>query len=524
MLDTSGTGPLYLRIMTAAQVQPSLLLIKAAPLQGVGPLYLRVAGAIAELIENGRLARGVGMPRVRDLAEGLKVSIVTAHHAYRVLGERGLLAGRPGVGTFVADPPAQPLDAPQPDPQSLAWQEAFNRPKPPTNLGYIYRLPQSCSQATYPFFSVPAYGGELLAPTKRAMRRIALDAEIGGIHPTDTQGLPELRAAIAAHLHDEGIEAGADRVLVTNSYEESLVLTLLSFCHEGDAVAMEDPNQFCLIDAARLRGLKVIGIPMDEKGMRTDLLDTVAAREQIRLVVTTPRAQNPTGIELAPQRRQRLMELAAKHNWLIFECDPYAPLTYRGRPQLPLFCSDRDGRVIYARPVSRGILMNMGATVATGRILEHLVHAKDIIDRGSDVFLQLVLKRLFEAGSIARQDQSMRRQWGDQLAALSGAIDRSMPQVVRWTRPRSGGSVWLTLPEGCSAETLLSRSLDKGISFIPGRAFAVTDRHDRSFRLAIGTMPPAKIMEGIKRLAPIVAQYVNEAQRGRMRASIAKVS
>ena len=510
--------------MAVVDAQPSLFFIKNAPLTGDGPLYLRVANAIAELIDKGTLARGAPMPRVRDLADGLRVSIVTAHHAYRVLGERGLLAGRPGVGTFVAEPPARPLEAPLPDAQSLAWQEAFNRPKPPTNLGYIYRLPQACTQATYPFFSVPAYGGELLAPTKRAMRRIALDAEIGSCHPTDTQGLPELRAAVAAHLHDEGVEAGADRVLVTNSYEESLVLTLLSFCHEGDAVAMEDPNQFCLIDAARLRGLKVIGIPMDDKGMRTDLLETVAGREQIRLVVTTPRAQNPTGLELAQPRRQQLMELASRHNWLIFECDPYAPLTYRGRPQPPLFCGDRDGRVIYARPVSRGLLMNMGATVATGRILEHLVHAKDIIDRGSDVFLQLVLKRLFDAGSIARQDQSMRRQWGDQLTALVGAVDRTMPHSVKWTRPRAGGSLWLTLPEGCSGETLLGRALEKGISFIPGRAFSVTDRHERSFRLAIGTMPPAKIMEGVKRLGAIVAQYVADAQRGRLRTNIAKVS
>jgi 2-aminoadipate transaminase len=510
--------------MAVAEVQPSLFLIKNAPLTGEGPLYLRVADAIGRLIESGSLARGAGMPRVRDLAEGLGVSIVTAHHAYRVLGERGLLAGRPGVGTFVAEPPPRPVGVTLPDAQSLAWQEAFSRPKAPTNLGYIYRLPQACSQAQFPFYSVPAYGGELLAPTKRAMRRIALDAEIGGCHPTDTQGLPELRAAIAAHLHEEGIEAGADRVLVTNSYEESLVLTLLSFCHEGDAVAMEDPNQFCLIDAARMRGLKVIGIPMDEKGMRTDLLESVAGREQIRLVVTTPRAQNPTGVELAAPRRQHLMELAVRQNWLIFECDPYAPLTYRGRPQAPIFCGDRDGRVIYARPVSRGLLMNMGATIATGRILEQLVHAKDIIDRGSDVFLQLVLKRLFEAGSIARQDQSMRRQWGDQLSALVGAIDRSMPHVVKWTRPRAGGAVWLTLPEGGSGETLLSRALEKGVSFIPGRAFSVTDRHERSFRLAIGTMPAAKIMEGIKRLSAVVTQYIADAQRSRMRTSIAKVS
>src|SRR5579863_1317069 len=167
--------------MAVSEAAPSLFLIRSAGFEGSGPLYLRVADAIAALIETGKLERGAAMPRVRDLAEGLEVSIVTAHHAYRVLGERGLLAGRPGVGTFVAQPPAKPFDPPLPDAQSLAWQEAFNRPKAPTNLSYIYRLPSSCSQAAFPFFSVPAYGGELHAATKRAMRRIALDAEIGSI-------------------------------------------------------------------------------------------------------------------------------------------------------------------------------------------------------------------------------------------------------------------------------------------------------------------------------------------------------
>ncbi|MBC5824441.1 MAG: PLP-dependent aminotransferase family protein [Candidatus Eremiobacteraeota bacterium] len=504
--------------------QEPLYLIKSAPLKEHGPLYLQVAETISGLIADGSLPRGSVMPRVRDLAHGLNVSIVTAAHAYRVLGEKGLLAGRPGVGTFVAELPTRHADPPSPDARSLAWQEAFVRHKGPSNLAYIYRLPHSCAHATWSFFSVPSHGGELLSPTKRAMKRIALDAEIAACHPTDTQGLPELRAAIATHLHEEGIEAGADRVLVTNSYEETLVLALLAFCHEGDCVAMEDPAQFCLVDAVRLRGIRVTGVPMDDKGMRTDVLDSIAAREPIRMVVVTPRAQNPTGVEMAPARRHHLLEMAGRHNWLIFECDPFAPLTYRGRPQPPLFCADRDGRVIYTRPVSRGLLMNLGATVATGRILEQLVHAKDIIDRGSDVFLQLVLKRLFEGGSISRQDAQMRRQWGDQMAALLGALDRAMPSVLRWTRPRGGGSVWVTMPEGCSAEALLSRCLDSGISFIPGRAFSVTDRHDRCFRLAIGSMPPAQIMEGVKRLAPLVAQYVNESQRGRARSPISRVS
>jgi len=107
---------------------------------------------------------------------------------------------------------------------------------------------------------------------------------------------------------------------------------------------------------------------------------------------------------------------------------------------------------------------------------------------------------------------------------MLGALERSMPNTVHWTRPRAGGSVWVTMPDGCSSEALLARALEKNISFIPGRAFSVTDRHERSFRLAIGTLTPAQIMEGVKRLGAIVTNYVIETGRGRPRASVAKVS
>lgn len=493
-------------------------------MSGTGPLYGQLADSIANLIGSGQLPYGSAMPRVRDLARGLGVSIVTAAHAYRVLGERGLVAARPGVGTFVAQPMPKSSEHIAPDAASLAWQRTFLHPKMTSNLSYIYRLPAACGHVPWSFFSVPSYGGEMLPLSRRIMRRVALDAEVAHCRPTDTQGLPELRTAMAAHLRDEGVDVSPERILITNSYEEALVLTLLAFCSDGDAIAIEDPSQFCIIDAARLRGLRLIGIPMDDKGMRTDVLEALTARELVRIVVTSPRAQNPTGLELHEQRRRELYDLARRHNWLIFECDSFAPLHYRGRPQLPMLCDDPDGRIIYVRAISRGLLMNLGIAVATGHILERLVAAKDIVDRGSDVFLQLILRRLLDSGCIARQDMQMRRQWGDQLSTLLATLERTMPRSVRWTHPRGGGSIWVTMPEGCSAETLLQRALAHGISFIPGRAFAVSDRHDRAFRLAVGNLLPAQIIEAVNVLSALVKEYVAEEQRSRMRVAIAKVS
>lgn len=507
--------------MKTIDVRLQLSSIKSQISTGSGPLYQRLADATARVI--GQLEAGAAMPRVRDLADGLGVSIVTVAHAYRVLGERGLLVGRPGVGTFIAAPVTPAAPAPELDERTLVWQGAFARRGAPANLPYVNELPDTCNDAPYSFFGVPSYDRDLLAATRRAMRRVAVDAEIGAGR-IDSQGQPQLRAAIAAHLRADGIDVGADRVLITHSFEETLMLALLAFCRDGDAVALEDPTQFCLVDAARLRGIRIVGIPMDDRGMRTDLLESAASREQIRMVITTPRAHNPTGLELHVQRRAHLLDLARRHNWLVFECDPFAPLTYRGRPQAPLATRDSDGRVIYVRPVSRGLLLNMGAAVAAGRVLEQLIAAKDVIDRGSDMFLQLVLKRLFDAGSISRQDAKMRRRWGDQMTALLGALERAIPAGVRWTRPRGGATVWLTLPEGYSAEALLPRALEQGVSFIPGRGFGVIERHDRCLRLAIGSRSPNVVQEGAKRLGAAISAYMAETQRARPRPPVAKVS
>ncbi len=502
----------------------ALDIVKQARLSGSGPLYVQLADGIAEIISSGRLRYGSAMPRVRDLANGLHVSIVTAAHAYRVLGERGLVAARPGVGTFVARPLPALTEMRAPDSAQLAWQSVFIGSKPTTNLSRIYQLPPACAQARFSFFSVHSYGGQMLPLSRRILRRVALDAEVARVRPTDTQGLPELRSAVAAHLGEEGIEVGAERVLITNSYEEALLLTLLAFCKDSDAIAIEDPSQFCTVDIARLRSVRLVGVPMDDKGMRTDLLESLSARESVRVIVTSPRAHNPTGVELSEQRRRELYAIARRLNCLIFECDSFAPLMYRGRRQPPILSEDPDGRVIYARPVSRGLLMNLGIAIATSQVLEQLVQAKDIVDRGSDVFLQLILRRLLDSGCIARQDAQMRREWGDQLSALLASLDRTMPRSVRWTHPRGGGCVWVTMPERCSADVLLARALEKDISFIPGRAFGVTERHERSFRLAIGNLSPSQIIEAVNVLSGVVKEHVSEAQRLRPRIPMGKVS
>jgi GntR family transcriptional regulator len=66
------------------------------------PIYEQVADGIKELIAGGKLAEGVALPPVRQLAADLGVNLNTIATAYRELQKEGLIRVKHGSGSVVA--------------------------------------------------------------------------------------------------------------------------------------------------------------------------------------------------------------------------------------------------------------------------------------------------------------------------------------------------------------------------------------------------------------------------------------
>jgi DNA-binding transcriptional MocR family regulator len=72
---------------------------------------------------------------------------------------------------------------------------------------------------------------------------------------------------------------------------------------------------------------------------------------------------------------------------------------------------------------------------------------------------------------------------------------------VRWTRPRGGYTVWLTLPEGAAPEDIVAaRAAANGVIVSPGRAFFGRRPARSHLRLSIACVDEAVIDEGCRRL------------------------
>jgi GntR family transcriptional regulator len=67
---------------------------------GVAP-YMQLIHQVRQALRLGMLREGDQLPKVKDVSAGLAINPNTVLKAYRELEYEGLVAARPGVGTFV---------------------------------------------------------------------------------------------------------------------------------------------------------------------------------------------------------------------------------------------------------------------------------------------------------------------------------------------------------------------------------------------------------------------------------------
>ena len=67
---------------------------------GVAP-YLQLIHQVRQALRLGLLRKGDQLPKVKDVVAGLAINPNTVLKAYRELEYEGLVAARPGIGTFV---------------------------------------------------------------------------------------------------------------------------------------------------------------------------------------------------------------------------------------------------------------------------------------------------------------------------------------------------------------------------------------------------------------------------------------
>jgi DNA-binding transcriptional MocR family regulator len=334
-------------------------------------------------------------------------------------------------------------------------------------------------------------------------------------HRADPLGWPPLREAIARILVTRGIAVRADEVMVTNGAQHALDLIARCLVDPGDAVAIEQPGYFAASLAFACNGAHLLGIPVDERGLRTDALARALRARRVKLIYTTPAVQSPTGVVLDDARRDELLALADEHQTPVVEDDYDGELRLCGPPTAALKTRDAMQQVLYVGTFSKAIApsLRVGYLVAPPELLSRFALTRLASDFGSNGIVQAAMAELLETSDLERHVRRVRRLYSSRLEALDRALRASMPNGASWRLPAGGSALWLTLPPRIDSDALWREMLRSGVAAARGDVFHFDGSGGDHLLLGVAGLGAEAAGEG----AALLGRMVHRAVRRRGR-------
>lgn len=325
------------------------------------------------------------------------------------------------------------------------------------------------------------------------------------------QGTEELRAQVCEVMAAEGItDALPQNVVITAGSQSAQDVATKVFCNPGDVVLVENPTYVGALNTFEAYQVEVATVEMDDAGLVPELLEAKIAALQtagknIKFLYTIPSFNNPSGITLALERRQQIVDICRNANILVLEDNPYGLLRFDGKPLEPLRAAN-PADVIYLGSFSK--IFAPGLRIGWALVPEHLQRryylASEAVSLCPPTLNQMLVSAYLRDYDWKGQIETYRGLYAERCAAMLSALEEHMPAGTSWTRPEGGFFVWVTLPEGMDTYPLLQKAIDAGVVFIPGAAFTPSDQPSNKLRLAFSAVPPDAIREGVRRLAPVL--------------------
>jgi 2-aminoadipate transaminase len=324
----------------------------------------------------------------------------------------------------------------------------------------------------------------------------------------EVRGYRPLRELIVERMAARGAIVDPADVLITNGAQQGIDLAARVFVDPGDLVLTEEPTFMDALRVFRSHEAEPVGVPVDDEGLQVDVLATLLDRlpKRPKFLYTMPTYQNPMGVSMSTARRRALVDLARERGLVIVEDDPYGDLSYDGDP--PPTLKSLDPEVIFLGTFSKVLApgLRVGWVASSPRLREAFFNVKE----GTDIHNERIMTRtVFHAarGFLDEHIAATRQIYRARRDAMLAGLEREMPAGVRWTTPRGGFFLWVTLPERCETDAMLPYATDRGVIYLPSSWFYPDRSWTRSMRLNFSAQPEERIAEAMRRLAETIQAY-----------------
>jgi len=329
-----------------------------------------------------------------------------------------------------------------------------------------------------------------------------------------TEGYTPLREMIARHTARFDLEISTDNILITSGSQQALELLGKVFINAGDRIIVESPTYLGALQAWNVFGAEYVTVECDNDGMLPSSLDE-ALRTGPKFIYLLPNFQNPTGITISLERREKIIELADHYGVPIIEDDPYGQLRFEGEHIPGIGVLDNKfrgnngsykGNVIYLSTFSKILApgLRLAWVIAPQEVIKKLAQAKQGADLHTATFNQVVAYEVGRGGFIDKHVLKIREVYRERRNVMLDALEEHMPKGVQWTHPQGGLFLWVTLPEELNATDLFKIAVTEKVAYVPGESFFPCGGGQNTMRLNFSYCGPERINEGIARLGRVL--------------------
>ena len=332
-------------------------------------------------------------------------------------------------------------------------------------------------------------------------------------------GLDDLREEICRFVAEDGISARPENTLVTYGAKSAFDLACRVFVEPGDRIIVTRPTYMTAVHIMRMHNVQFLDVGQDGEGLDTDELESrlrhLAANSEPmpKLLFDVPDFHNPTGITTSLRRREHMLELARRHNFLICEDDPYRRIRFSGESVPPIKSLDTTGHVISLGTVSKTLApgLRVGWAIGDAGVIRRMALQK--ADGGSNTFAQRIVVQLMRSNKISLHVDELRDQMRRHRDVMISELSRHLPDA-RVRTPDGGYFLWVSLPEGDDAERVVELGVREGVEASSGRLSFPADDPGNHIRLAYSFVAEEDIRRGIAKLGAAYRKYKSAAPAG----------
>jgi len=428
-------------------------------------VFRQLAMQFIGLIQEGKLLPGTELPSTRALAFDLEIHRKTVMAAYNALVSEDWIDSLPRRGFIVS--PRLPVVRPKSyHTNRLASYES--------DPGFPYKALDSFSHTTFSAQKTDivvddGFPDMALLPVEAMLREYRKVLDYSALKRNSgwqLEGSADFRSALCAFLNQtRGIDIRMENLLTTRGAQMAIYVAASMIIQPGDKIIVGEPSYFFADLVFERLGAELIRIPVDNQGMRTDIVEEVLRKHTIKLLYVIPHHHHPTTVTMNMERRNHLLQLIRDYKLAVIEDDYDYDFQFQYDPYLPLASGNHEGNIIYIGSLTKvlGTPFRLGYMVAAKKFVQAAAKWRALIDLRGDVFMEDVVTGLIRNGDLTRLIQKANKLYRQRCHFLADLIHTQLGSVIEFQRPNGGMALWLQFPEDFSLEKVIKKAASMGL-------------------------------------------------------------